>query len=53
MILFRYLASEMLKTVFAVTLTLLVIIMSGRFVKYLGQVASGDFAPDVLFLVMM
>jgi lipopolysaccharide export system permease protein len=43
----------MLKTVFAVTLTLLVIIMSGRFVKYLGQVASGDFAPDVLFLVMM
>ncbi|WP_339676695.1 LPS export ABC transporter permease LptF [uncultured Zhongshania sp.] len=53
MILFRYLASEMLKTVFAVTLTLLVIIMSGRFVKYLGQAASGDFAPDVLFLVMM
>ncbi|WP_159238331.1 LPS export ABC transporter permease LptF [Zhongshania aliphaticivorans] len=53
MILFRYLASEMLKTVFAVTLTLLVIIMSGRFVKYLGQVASGDFAPEVLFWVMM
>ncbi|MEX1669938.1 LPS export ABC transporter permease LptF [Zhongshania guokunii] len=53
MILFRYLASEMLKTVFAVTLTLLVIIMSGRFVKYLGQVASGDFAPDVLLLVML
>jgi lipopolysaccharide export system permease protein len=43
----------MLKTVFAVTLTLLVIIMSGRFVKYLGQVASGDFAPEVLFWVMM
>jgi lipopolysaccharide export system permease protein len=53
LILFRYLTSEMLKTVFAVTLTLLVIIMSGRFVKYLGQVASGDFAPDVLFLVMV
>ena len=51
--LFRYLASERLKTVFAVTLTLLVIIMSGRFVKYLGQVASGDFAPEVLFWVMM
>lgn len=43
----------MLKTVFAVTLTLLVIIMSGRFVKYLGQAASGDFAPEVLFWVMM
>lgn len=53
MILFRYLASEVLKSVFAVTLTLLVIIMSGRFVKYLAQVASGDFAPDVLFLIML
>lgn len=53
MILFRYLVSEMLKTIVAVTLTLLVIIMSGRFVKYLGQVASGDFAPDVLLLVML
>ncbi|USA42913.1 LPS export ABC transporter permease LptF [Spongiibacter taiwanensis] len=53
MILFRYLAGEMLKTVVAVTVTLLLIIMSGRFVKYLAQVASGDFAPDVLFMVML
>ncbi|WP_372864274.1 LPS export ABC transporter permease LptF [Spongiibacter sp.] len=53
MILFRYLASEILKSVFAVTLTLLAIIMSGRFVKYLAQVASGDFSPDVLFLIML
>ncbi|AKH70162.1 putative permease [Spongiibacter sp. IMCC21906] len=53
MILFRYLAVEMLKSVVAVTITLLLIIMSGRFVKYLAQVASGDFAPDVLFMVMV
>lgn len=53
MILFRYLASEIFKSVFAVTLTLLAIIMSGRFVKYLAQVASGDFSPDVLFLIML
>ena len=52
LILFRYLATEILKSVFAVTLTLLAIIMSGRFVKYLAQVAAGDFAPDVLFLIM-
>lgn len=53
MILFRYLASEMLKTVAAVTFTLLLIIMSGRLVKYLAQVAAGDFAPDVLLLIML
>ena len=53
MILFRYLAGEVLKSVFAVTLVLLAIIMSGRFVKYLAQVAAGDFSPDVLFLIML
>ncbi len=53
MILFRYFASETLKTMVAVVVTLLAIIMSGRFVKYLAQVATGDLAPDVLFLVML
>lgn len=53
MILFRYLAGETLKTLAAVTVTLLVIIMSGRFIKYLAEVARGDLAPDVLFLVML
>ncbi len=53
MILFRYLAAEVLKSVVAVTVALLAIIMSGRFVKFLAQAASGDFAPDVLLLVML
>lgn len=52
MILYRYIASELLKSMFAVTFTLLVIIMSGRLVKYLADVASGDLAPDFLFLIM-
>lgn len=52
MILFRYLAAESLKTMIAVMVMLLAIIMSGRFIKYLAEVASGDLAPDVLFLVM-
>lgn len=52
MVLFRYLASEVLKTMVGVTIMLLAIIMSGRFIKYLAQVASGDLSPEVLFLVM-
>jgi len=52
MILFRYLAKEILLTLFAVSATLLVIVMSGRFVKYLAEAASGDLAPDVVFSIM-
>lgn len=53
MILYRYIASELLKSMFAVTFTLLVIIMSGRLVKYLADVAAGELAPDFLFLIML
>ena len=53
MILFRYLTKEVLVNMFAVSLTLLVIVMSGRFVKYLAQAASGDLAPNVVFSVIL
>jgi lipopolysaccharide export system permease protein len=36
----------------AVTFVLLLIFMSGRFIKYLGQAASGSLSPDILFSVM-
>lgn len=36
----------------AVSSTLLLIIMSGRFVKYLAEAASGKLAVDVLFAIM-
>ena len=52
MIIFRYLAREVLLTMFAVSSVLLLVIMSGRFVKYLAQAASGELAPDVLFAIM-
>ena len=52
MILFRYLTREVFTNMFAVTLTLLVVVMSGRFVKYLAEAASGDLAPEVLFGIM-
>ncbi len=52
MILFRYLAKEVLVSMLAVSFTLLAIVMSGRFVKYLSQAASGDLPPEVLMAVM-
>lgn len=53
MILFRYLTRETLVSMFAVSFTLLVIVMSGRLVKYLAQAAAGDLAPEVLLSIMM
>lgn len=36
----------------AVTAILLLIIMSGRFIKYLAEAATGELAADVLFIIM-
>jgi lipopolysaccharide export system permease protein len=52
MIILRYLTREVLQTTVAVTVVLVVIIMSGRFVKYLSDAASGKFDPAVLFSIM-
>lgn len=52
MIIFKYLARQVLTTMLAVTLVLLLIFMSGRFIKYLSQAAAGGLSPDVLFSIM-
>jgi len=52
LIVFRYLSREVLVTLSAVSAVLLVIIMSGRFIKYLAQAAQGILDPSVLFLIM-
>ncbi|CAI8870807.1 LPS export ABC transporter permease LptF [Pseudomonas sp. Irchel 3H3] len=52
MIVFRYLSREVLVTLSAVSAVLLVIIMSGRFIKYLAQAAAGLLDPGSLFLIM-
>lgn len=52
LIVFRYLAREVFITLAAVSTVLLVIIMSGRFIKYLAQAAQGLLDPGVLFLIM-
>jgi lipopolysaccharide export system permease protein len=52
LIVFRYLSREVMVTMSAVSAVLLVIIMSGRFIKYLAQAAQGIIDPGVLFLIM-
>jgi lipopolysaccharide export system permease protein len=52
LIVFRYLSREVMITLSAVSAVLLVIIMSGRFIKYLAQAASGALDPGVLFMIM-
>jgi len=37
----------------AVTFVLLLIFMSGRFIKYLAQAASGGVSPDIIFSIML
>lgn len=52
MILFRYIFREIIQTFAAVTFVLLVIVVSGRLVKYLASAAAGDLAPQILFSVI-
>ncbi|QAX81894.1 LPS export ABC transporter permease LptF [Candidatus Pseudomonas adelgestsugas] len=52
MIVFRHLFREVLLTLIAVSAVLLIITMSGRFIKFLTQVASGALDPNALFLIM-
>ncbi len=47
-----YLARDVLLHTTAVSFTLLVIIFSGRFVKYLAEAAVGNLAADILLPVM-
>ena len=48
----RYLNREVMTHMVAVSFVLLVIIFSGRFVKYLAEAATGDIAADILLPVM-
>ena len=53
MIIFRYLFKEVLLNILAVSTVLLVILMSGRFVKYLAKAAAGEWSPELVLQVMM
>ncbi len=51
-IIFRYLAKEVLTSMVAVSAVLLLIIMSGRFVRYLSDAAAGKLDAAVLLTLM-
>lgn len=53
MIVFRYLAREVLLNMLAVSLILLTVIVSGRFVKYLSQAAAGKLDAAVVLSVIL
>ena len=48
----NYLAGDVLRHTAAVSLVLLLIIITGRFVKYLAEAASGELAAEVLLPIM-
>jgi lipopolysaccharide export system permease protein len=52
MIIFRYLCREILSATFAVCVVLLLVLISGRFVKYLSKALSGNMDPEVIFAVI-
>ncbi|BBM00220.1 LPS export ABC transporter permease LptF [Microbulbifer sp. GL-2] len=52
MIIFRYLCRELLYATLAVSAVLLLMVMSGRFVKYLAEAAAGDISANILFSLM-
>lgn len=52
MIIFRYLCREILSATFAVCIVLLLVLISGRFVKYLANALSGNMDPEVIFAVI-
>lgn len=48
----RYLAGDILRHTLAVSVVLLAIILTGRFVKYLAEAASGKLAAEIVLPVM-
>ncbi|NWN90840.1 LPS export ABC transporter permease LptF [Marinobacter adhaerens] len=51
-IIFRYLIRQVMVSMIAVSGILLLVFMSGRFIKYLASAAEGKYAPGVLFEIM-
>ncbi|OZG72509.1 LPS export ABC transporter permease LptF [Hahella sp. CCB-MM4] len=51
-IILRYLSKQLLISMIAVAGILLLIFMSGRFIKYLADAAAGQLSADVLFAIM-
>ncbi|MEQ8409870.1 MAG: LPS export ABC transporter permease LptF [Gammaproteobacteria bacterium] len=53
MIIFRYLSKQILQVTAAVTLILLIVALTSRFIQYLGDAVAGQLASDILLLLML
>ncbi len=53
MLIFRYLSKQILQLMSAVTLVLLVVALTSRFIQYLGDAVAGQLASDILLLLML
>lgn len=53
MIIFRYLVKQILQVMSAVSLILMVVALTSRFIQYLAQAVAGELASDVLLLLML
>ncbi|MCG8313886.1 MAG: LPS export ABC transporter permease LptF [Pseudomonadales bacterium] len=52
MIIYRYLSRQLFATTMGVAVVLVMILVFGRFIKYLAQAASGRISGDIVFMVM-
>ena len=52
LIIFRYLSKQILQVMSAVTVILLIVGITSRFLQYLGQAVAGELSSDVLMLLM-
>ncbi|MGB2249093.1 MAG: LPS export ABC transporter permease LptF, partial [Alcanivorax sediminis] len=52
LILHRYINRQLFMTTVMVTFILVMVLVSGRFIKYLAEAAAGEIAADALFMVM-
>ena len=48
----RYIAREVLQAILGVLIVLLLIFVSNRLVRYLGDVASGELPSEILFTLL-
>jgi len=53
LIVFRYLSKQVLQVMSAVTLIVLIVALTSRFIQYLGDAVAGELASDVLLLLML
>lgn len=53
MILNRYINRQLFVTTVVVSFVLMMVLVSGRFIKYLAEAAAGEISADILLLVML